>query len=88
MSEAALRRHLFIVSRDDTTTFKSLKRVLSGDDRAQVIFDRRFPMSRRVSVVWADTRVKALERRRRPEIDAEIHSRGWACVELGPEAGS
>ena len=86
MSERLRPQRLFIVSRDDTATFRSLARVLSDDDSAQVIYDRRLPMSRRVSAVWSGARVQALgERRRRPEVDAEIRLRGWTCVEV--EAG-
>jgi hypothetical protein len=87
MADEKRYQRLFIVFPDDTATFESLSRILSGDDRAQVIYDRRIPVKIRPSAVWSTTRVQARvlgERRRRPEIDAEIRSRGWACVELGP----
>jgi hypothetical protein len=88
MADGKRCRRLFIVFPDDAGTFESLSRILRGDDSAQVIYDRRLPVKRRSSVAWSAARVRARvlgERRRRPEVDAEIHSRGWACVELEAE---
>jgi hypothetical protein len=90
MADGARCRRLFIVLPDDTATFESLSRILSGDDSARVIYDRRLPVRRPRSGAWSTARVQARvlgDRRRHPEIDEALRTRGWACVDLEPEPG-
>jgi hypothetical protein len=81
MSDPAPRR-LFIVSREDPVTYNSLTKVLADDPSVQVLYDRRMSASDRRGI-WATSRLQTVllgERRHRPEIDAQIRSKGWACV--------
>ena len=80
-------RLLFIVSSGDPATFRSLTSVLADDPDAEVIYDRRAPdFERDQRVSWGVENIRPLaDRRRRPEADTEIRTRGWTCVRVQPE---
>jgi hypothetical protein len=80
-------RLLFIVSPNDPATYRSLTTVLAGDRDAEVIYDRREPpMPRERRSLWGNEQLRSLEDRRlRPDIDAEIRDKGWACVRVDAE---
>jgi hypothetical protein len=62
-----------IVAATDLPLYHALRAVFGGRDGVDVVLDRR----RNNGTAWP-----ASERRRRPEIDAEIRSTGWARVVL------
>jgi hypothetical protein len=80
-------RLLFIVSPDDPATYRSLTTVLAGDRDAEVIYDRRGPVTpRERRSLWANEQLRSFDDRRlRPDVDAEIQAKGWACVRVDSE---
>jgi len=67
-------RYLFIVSRRDPALFELLRERFAEDENVEVILDRR--------VQAVPARRPAEDRRRRPEVNAEIRARAYAVVTL------
>jgi hypothetical protein len=66
--------YLFIVSRRDHALFELLKERFAGDDKVEVILDRRMQPEPGAP--------PGVDRRIRPEVTEEIRTRGYAVVTL------
>ena len=60
---------LFIVADGNTKDHQSLKRASGDEPNVTIIYDRRRAAS-----------VPSKERRRRTDVDEQLHTRGWAVV--------
>lgn len=79
-----MARHIFIVSRLSPDLFDDLVSRFAEDQDVQVILDRRREeRRRRLSVM--DVERRGADRRRRPEIDAELRERSYAVVTIDGE---
>lgn len=73
--------HLFIVSREHQELYTYLTERFADDPKVSVILDRRVGERRRVDVPVQVERRQA-DRRRRPEVDAEVRTRSYAVITL------
>jgi len=78
-SEATAGQGLFIVGRDQQKLHETLSMAVAAGSGAQVIFDRRSGERRRRSEAASPERRRG-ERRGHPEVDAELHSLGYAYL--------
>ncbi len=72
---------LFIVARERHDLYASLVRTFEVDEGVRVILDRRLGERRRRLAAPAVDHRRG-ERRARPEVDAQLRSRGWALLSL------
>lgn len=72
---------LFIVARHRHDLYASLARTFEADDTARVILDRRVG-ERRQRHEPPVVEHRQGERRARPEVDAQLRSRGWAPISM------
>jgi hypothetical protein len=78
-----IRRLLFIVGADRPELYESLRRTFDGDDTVEVVRDRRRanrPGARRVRPPAAGRDERTIERRKSPELDRQLRTRGYAVV--------
>ena len=78
-----IRRLLFIVRQDRPELYASLRRTFRGDDTVEVVRDRRqadWRGARRAAAATAAREHRATERRKSPELDRQLRSRGYAVV--------
>lgn len=87
-----MARHLFIVSRHHIRMHAYLQERFQGDDKVELILDRRMAQ-RRSSVSGHDDERRRSDRRARPELDIELRARSHVIVTLpeqddvGPQQG-
>lgn len=74
-----VNRRVAIVAREEAALYRSLRKALAGDDRVEIVRDRRWGERRGRGPVPAVERRRG-ERRCRPDIDADLRSRGWSVV--------
>lgn len=77
--EPRLVDRLIIVARGDIGLYQSLQRSFADDDRTEVLNDRRFA-ERRQRRARPVLERRQRERRRRPDVDAQIRACGWSLV--------
>jgi hypothetical protein len=82
-----MARHLFIVSRDHTGLEVHLRERFKGDDKVEVIIDRRSAERRRSAVSPSDGERRRVDRRANTEADVELRTRSHVVVTV-PEADS
>jgi hypothetical protein len=78
-----IRRLLFIVRADRPELYESLRRTFHGDDTVEVVRDRRSAErrgARRTAAASAAREHRTPERRKSPELDRQLRSRGYAVV--------
>ena len=78
-----IRRLLFIVRADRPELYESLRRTFDGDDTVEVVSDRRHAErrgGRRAAASGAAREHRTTERRKSPELDRQLRSRGYAVV--------
>jgi hypothetical protein len=73
------RSVLIVVPRTRIDLYQSLKRSFADDAKAEVVLDRRFK-DRRVKSVGHDRERRRADRRRRPDIDAQLKADRWVTV--------
>ena len=77
------RSVLIVVPRTRVDLYQSLKRSFADDAKAEVVLDRRFKDRRVKSGVHERERRKT-DRRRRPDIDAQLKADRWVTVPVVP----
>jgi hypothetical protein len=75
-----MTRHLFILSRRDPELYSYLKERFAGDAAVEVIVDRRHTES------GPTPGSSGVDRRRRPDADAELLTRSYTIVTLAEMA--
>jgi hypothetical protein len=81
-----MARHLFIVSRDHTALQRHLQERFKGDDKVEVIIDRRTAERRRAAPKPPDGERRARDRRTNTGVDVELRTRSHVIVTV-PESG-
>jgi hypothetical protein len=76
-----MARHLFIVSRHHVRMHAYLQERFQGDDKVELILDRRMAQ-RRSSVGAHDDERRRSDRRARPELDIELRARSHVIISL------
>jgi hypothetical protein len=74
-----IRRLLFIVKADRAELYESLRRTFDGDDTVEVVQDRRHA-ERRGNRRAITREHRTSERRKSPELDRQLRTRGYAVV--------
>jgi hypothetical protein len=77
------RSVLIVVPRTRVDLYQSLKRSFADDTKAEVVLDRRFK-ERRVKAADHIRERRRTERRRRPDIDAQLKADRWVTVPVVP----
>ena len=77
------RSVLIVVPRTRVDLYQSLKRSFADDAKAEVVLDRRFK-DRRVKMTEHGRERRKTDRRRRPDIDAQIKADRWVTVPIVP----
>ena len=77
------RSVLIVVPRTRVDLYQSLKRSFADDAKAEVVLDRRFK-DRRVKTADHDRERRKTDRRRRPDIDAQLKADRWVTVPVLP----
>ncbi len=77
------RSVLIVVPRSRVDLYQSLKRSFADDAKAEVVLDRRFK-DRRVKSATHDRERRKTDRRRRPDIDAQLKADRWVTVPVVP----
>jgi hypothetical protein len=77
------RSVLIVVPRTRVDLYQSLKRSFADDAKAEVVLDRRFK-DRRVKSAAPDRDRRKTDRRRRPDIDAQLKADRWVTVPVVP----
>jgi hypothetical protein len=77
------RSVLIVVPRSRVDLYQSLKRSFADDAKAEVVLDRRF-RDRRVKSAAAGRERRKTDRRRRPDIDAQLKADRWVTVPILP----
>jgi hypothetical protein len=77
------RSVLIVVPRTRVDLYQSLKRSFADDAKAEVVLDRRFK-ERRVKSVQHDRERRRTDRRKRPDIDAQLKADRWVTVPVVP----
>jgi hypothetical protein len=77
------RSVLIVVPRTRVDLYQSLKRSFADDAKAEVVLDRRFK-DRRLKPAAHDCERRKTDRRRRPDIDAQIKADRWVTVPIIP----
>ena len=75
-------RELFIVARDRPDLYRYLTQTFADADNVQVVWDRRTEDGRREGDAAGATRPQE-ERRRRPHVEAELRTVGYAFLSVG-----
>ena len=73
------RAMLFIVARDQSALYETLRREFGTERDVAILYDRRVGERRRQQVTYPAERRRG-ERRGRPDVDAQLQSLGWALV--------
>jgi hypothetical protein len=73
------RSVLIVVPRTRVDLYQSLKRSFADDAKAEVVLDRRFK-DRRVKSTANERERRKSDRRRRPDIDAQLKADRWVTV--------
>lgn len=81
------RSVLIVVPRSNVDLYQSLKRTFADDAKAEVVLDRRFK-ERRARSSDHDVERRKEDRRRRPEIDAQLRAGRWVTVPIVSQAVS
>ena len=76
----AMARHLFIVSRDHAGLQVHLQERFKGDDKVEVIVDRRSAERRRTAADTRDPERRRADRRANSEVDVELRTRSHVVV--------
>ena len=77
------RSVLIVVPRTRVDLYQSLKKSFADDAKAEVVLDRRFK-DRRVKPAAHDRERRKTDRRRRPDIDAQLKADRWVTVPVVP----
>jgi hypothetical protein len=77
------RSVLIVVPRTRVDLYQSLKRSFADDAKAEVVLDRRFK-ERRVRSAQHERERRRSDRRRRPDIDAQLKADRWVTVPVVP----
>src|SRR6185295_3270429 len=77
------RSVLIVVPRTRVDLYQSLKRSFADDAKAEVVLDRRFK-DRRVQTGARERERRKTDRRRRPDIDAQLKADRWVTVPVVP----
>jgi hypothetical protein len=77
------RSVLIVVPRTRVDLYQSLKRSFADDAKAEVVLDRRFT-DRRVRNAEHDRERRRSDRRKRPDIDAQLKADRWVTVPVVP----
>ena len=77
------RSVLIVVPRTRVDLYQSLKRSFADDAKAEVVLDRRFK-DRRVRNAEHDRERRKGDRRRRPDVDAQLKADRWVTVPVVP----
>jgi hypothetical protein len=77
------RSVLIVVPRTRVDLYQSLKRSFADDAKAEVVLDRRFK-DRRVKAAEHGRERRKTDRRRRPDIDAQLKADRWVTVPVVP----
>jgi hypothetical protein len=77
------RSVLIVVPRTRVDLYQSLKKSFADDAKAEVVLDRRFK-DRRVKPAAHDRERRKTDRRRRPDIDAQLRADRWVTVPIVP----
>jgi hypothetical protein len=75
-----MARHLFIVSRDHAGLQVHLQERFKGDDKVEVIVDRRTAERRRIAANTQDGERRRADRRANNEMDVELRTRSHVVV--------
>lgn len=75
-----MARHLFIVSRDHAGLEAHLQERFKGDDKVEVIIDRRSAERRRTAASARDAERRRVDRRANTEADRELRTRSHVVV--------
>jgi hypothetical protein len=75
---------VFIVRPDRRDLYEALTTALGHEVEVEVRFDRRGDPDRRQREAAAGPDRRHVERRRRPELDAELLERGWTLLRVPP----
>jgi hypothetical protein len=81
-----MARHLFIISRDHAALETHLQERFMGDDKVEVIIDRRSAERRRAAPKPPDGERRARDRRTNTKVDVELRTRSHVIVTV-PEPG-
>lgn len=81
LRQRTVASYLFIVSRRHSELYDYLGERFSEDRNVEVILDRRVG-ERRARTMLIQVERRRSDRRERPEIDEELHSRPYAVVTL------
>lgn len=76
-----MARHLFIVSRHHIRMHAYLQERFQGDEKVELILDRRMAQRRSSAGAYAEERRRS-DRRARPELDIELRARSHVIVTL------
>jgi hypothetical protein len=76
-----MTRELFIVARDRPDLYRYLTQTFADAENVQVVWDRRADERRR-DIDDAATHRRLEERRRRPHVEAELRSVGYAFLSV------
>ena len=79
--KAPMARHLFIVSRHHVRMHAYLQERFQGDDKVELILDRRMAQRRSSAGAHAVERRRS-DRRARPELDIELRARSHVILTL------
>jgi hypothetical protein len=74
-------RLVFVVRRERIKLRDSLQSALGGEEKIDVILDRRLIQRRRVDATHSTER-RRWDRRLRPFADVEVSVRGWSVVRI------
>jgi hypothetical protein len=77
------RSVLIVVPRSRVDLYHSLKRSFADDAKAEVVLDRRFK-DRRVKAAEHERERRRSDRRKRPDIDAQLKADRWVTVPVVP----
>jgi hypothetical protein len=76
-----MARTLYVIARRDPELYQYLRERFASDLAVDVVLDRRLT-ERRQRYIPRQSERRRIDRRRRPEVDAELQSRSHAIVTL------
>ena len=74
-------RYLLVIARQQRELYENISRALAGQERVQIILDRRVSQRRQGKAAPGQERRRG-ERRSSSAIDEQLRTRGWALVPL------
>lgn len=77
-----MARTLYVIARRDPELYQYLRERFASDPAVDVVLDRRLTERRQRDYIPRQSERRRIDRRRRPEVDAELQSRSHAIVTL------